>query len=88
MLLFENFDCGFHVFIDWLFTTCVFTTLAIIGTMLVCGRFGSRVFISKILTCSFCSRLFSDATCYTWTVTGYLTENYELAEDSCGGEAD
>ena len=59
-----------------------------IGTTLVCGRFGSRVFISKILTCSFCSRLFSDVTCYTWTITAYLAENYELAEDFYGGEAD
>ena len=28
MLLFENFDFRFHVFIDWLFLTCVFATLA------------------------------------------------------------
>ena len=46
------------------------------------------MFVSKILTCSFCSRLFSDATCYNWTITGYLAENYELAEDFYGGEAD
>ena len=31
---------------------------------------------------SFCSRLFSYATCYTWTITGYLAENYELAKIS------
>ena len=36
----------------------------------------------------FCSRLFSEATCYNWTITGYLAENYELAEDFYGGEAD
>ena len=24
----------------------------------------------------------SDATCYTWTITGYLVENYELAKIS------
>ena len=29
MLLFEFFDFLFHVFIDWLFLTCVFATLAI-----------------------------------------------------------
>ena len=29
MLLFENFNFRFHVFIDRLFLTCVFTTLAI-----------------------------------------------------------
>ena len=51
--LFENFDCQFLVIIDWLFTTCVFATLAIIGTTLVCGRFRSRVFISKILVVLF-----------------------------------
>ena len=30
----------------------------------------------------FCSRLFSDATFYSWTITGYLAENYELAKIS------
>ena len=29
MLLFENFDFRFHVFIDWPFSTYVFATLAI-----------------------------------------------------------
>ena len=82
------FDFLFHVFIDWLFLTCVFATLAVIGVTLVCGRCGSRVYISKILTCSFCSRFFSDTTYYTWTITGYLAEKYELAEDFYGGEAD
>ena len=50
-------------FIDWLFMTCVLATLAVIGTTLLCGRFGSHVLISKILTFFVCSRLFSDATC-------------------------
>ena len=51
-------------------------------------RFGSRVSISKILTCSFCSRLFSDAKCYAWTITRCIAENYELTEDLYGEEAD
>ena len=72
MLLFKIFDCRFCIY--WLaISTCVFATLAIIGTTLVCGQFGSRVSYTKNFNLFlFCSRLFSDATCYTWTVTGYL----------------
>ena len=39
-------------------------------------------YIKKFNLFSFCSRLFSYATCYTWTITGYLAENYELAKIS------
>ena len=42
MLLFKIFDCWFCIY--WLaISTCVFATLAIIGTTLVCDGFGSRV---------------------------------------------
>ena len=54
----------------------------------MCGRFGNRVYISRILTCSFRSRFFSDTIYYTWTFIGYLAEIFELAEDFHGGEAD
>ena len=87
MLLFEFFDFRFHVFIDWLFLTCVFTTLAIRHNV-VCSQFGSRVYISRILTCSFHSRFFSDTIYYTWTFIGYLAEIFELAEYFHDEEAD
>ena len=45
-------------------------------------------FYIQNISCSFCSRLFSYMTCCNWTITGYLAENYELAEDFNGGEAD
>ena len=69
MLLFKIFDCRFCIYLLAI-STCVFVTLAIIGTTLVCGRFGSRVFlISKILICFFlfqiiqrCDTLYLD--CY------------------------
>ena len=35
-------------------------------------------FVSKILTCSFHSRLSCDVICYNWAIIGYLVENYEL----------
>ena len=88
MLLFEIFDCRFLAFIGWLFTTCVFATLAIIGTTLVCGRFRSRVLISKILTCFFlfqviqrCDMLYLD---YYWISCREL----QVGKDFYGGEAD
>ena len=44
--------------------------------------------ITKVLTCSFCFRLFIDAICNNWTATGFLADNYMLAKDFYGGEAD
>ena len=61
---------------------------AIIGTTLVCGRFGSRVLISKILACFFlfqviqrCDMLYLD--CY-WISCREL----RVGEDFYDGEAD
>ena len=59
MLLFEIFDFRFHVIIDWLFLTCIFVTLAIRHNACV-RSVQSRVYIFRILTCSFRSRFFSD----------------------------
>ena len=84
---FEIFDCRFLAFIDWLFTTCVFVTLTIIGTTLVCSWFGSHVLVSKILTCFFlfqviqrCDMLYLD---YYWISCREL----RVGEDFYGGEA-
>ena len=42
---------------------------------------------SCIIT-KYCSRLFIDAIRNNWTTILYFADNYELAEDSYGGEAD
>ena len=72
--------------IYWLaISTCVFTTLAIIGTMLVCVRFGSRVSYIK----NFNLFLFvPDYSAMRHAIPGLLLDIFRVGEDFYGGEAD
>ena len=58
-MLFENSDFNFKDLLTGL-SWHAFSRLSLFGTMLVCSRFGSRVYIFRIFTCSFHSRYFSD----------------------------
>ena len=60
-------------------------TLAIIGTTLVCGRFGSRVLISKILTCFFFVPGYS---AMQHAIPGLFLDILRVGEDFYGAEAD
>ena len=85
MLLFKIFDCRFLAFIDWLFWTCVFAILAIIGTTLACGRFRSRVSYIKFFN------LFLFVPGYSamrHAIPGLLLDILQVGEDFYGGESD